>query len=213
MKWLESRILWGVLLIAGGVIFLLENLNIIEFGGLVWALLFALASAVFFSVYFQERRTNWWAMIPAFTLLGIGAEIGVDQLAPRLSDVLGGSLVLGGIGAGFLFVYIASRENWWAIIPAGVLFTLAAVSALEETTDGETGGVFFLGLGLTFALVAVLPNPSGTMRWAWIPAVILLVMGVLFLAAAQNLMGYIWPAALILVGGFLILRALRPRGR
>jgi hypothetical protein len=74
-----------------------------------------------------------------------------------------------------------------------------------------TAGLFFLGLGLTFALVALLPNPQGDMRWAWIPGGILLLIGSIFLVAGENLLVYIWPVILILAGGLFIVRALRNR--
>ena len=75
----------------------------------------------------------------------------------------------------------------------------------------ETGGVFFLGLGLTFAVVALLPTSAGRMAWAWIPAGVLALMGLLLMAAAGNLIGYLWPLVIILAGGFLILRTLLGR--
>lgn len=78
-------------------------------------------------------------------------------------------------------------------------------------TGFETGGIFFLGLGLTFLLVAIIPTPEGQMRWALIPAVILLVMGLLLTAALTQLINFIWPLALILLGLFLVLRAFRGR--
>ena len=206
MKWLESRILWGALLIIGGVLFLLQNLGVFEFGDLFWAVLFFLAGLFFISLY-RQNRANWWALIPGFTLFGVGAQIAIDRLFPQVSDILGGLFILGFAGLGFLVIYLLDRENWWAIIPGGVLLTLGVVSAMDEALPGVgTGGVFFLGLGGTFALVALVPTRSGSMKWAWIPAGILLVMGALILATAENMMAYIGPVALILVGGYLILR-------
>ncbi len=70
----------------------------------------------------------------------------------------------------------------------------------------QTGGVFFLGLGLTFALVALLPSAAGRMTWAWIPAGILAVMGLLLMATSGNLIDYLWPLIIIAAGGFLIIR-------
>jgi hypothetical protein len=206
MKWLESRILWGALLIIGGVLFLLQNLNIFEFGDLFWAALFFLACLFFVSLYRQDRA-NWWALIPGFVLFGVGAQIAVGRLFPQAANILGGLLVLGSAGLGFVLIYLLDRENWWAIIPGGVMLTLGVVSAIDEALPGVgTGGVFFLGLGATFALVALVPTKSGPMKWAWIPAGVLLVMGALILATAEKMMAYIGPAGLILVGGFLILR-------
>lgn len=211
MKWLESRVLWGTLLILGGVMFLLQNLGLFEFGDLFWALLLGLAGVFFLSVYLQNRA-NWWALIPGFTLFGVASLIALTRLAPRLADNWGGSVVLGGIGLAFVAVYLAERSNWWAIIPAGVMLTLAAVAGLDETFAGiETGGIFFLGLGSTFALVALLPSHQGQMRWAWIPAAVLMLMGLLIMAAAEDLIGILWPLVLIVGGGYLILRTFRPR--
>lgn len=211
MKWLESRVLWGSLLILGGVLFLLQNLGLLLLGNFFWALLLGLGGLFFISIYLQSRA-NWWALIPGFTLLSVTALMLVQQFAPGLGDNWGGGIILGGIGLSFFMIYLVERANWWAIIPGGVLLTLAATVGLEQFFPGlETAGIFFLGMGLTFSLVAMLPNPQGEMRWAWIPAGILLLMGVIFMAAAGELLKYIWPAALILAGAVLLLRSLRGR--
>jgi hypothetical protein len=68
------------------------------------------------------------------------------------------------------------------------------------------GGMLLLGFGLTFAIVAVTPTAEGRMVWAWIPAGILSILGLLILAATESLIGYIWPVVLILVGLVLIYR-------
>ena len=208
-KWLESRILWGSLLILGGLLFLLQNLGVVKIGSLFWGLLFALAGVFFLSLYFQNRA-NWWSIIPSFTLFGIGMVIMLDQLAPQLGETIGGTLFLAAIGLSFLFVYLTDRQNWWALIPMGVLLTLAVVSGLDQLSELNTGGIFFLGLGGTFALVALLPKSMDT-RWAWIPAVILIVLGIFIFAAAEALLNYLWPAALILVGLYMIFRSMRLR--
>lgn len=206
MRWLSSRVVWGVLLIAGGILFLLQNLGLMEVGNLFWTLLFAFAGVSFLSVFFSDRA-QWWALIPGFVLLALAAVIGISVIAPGLSENLGGGLFLGGIGLAFFAVYLANRGNWWAVIPGGVLLTLATVATIGEATF-DTGGIFFLGLGLTFALVAILPTPEGSMKWAFIPAGILLVMGLLIMAAAGEYINLVWPAALILLGLFLIYRTL-----
>ncbi|MDI6694935.1 MAG: hypothetical protein QME21_07815 [Anaerolineales bacterium] len=211
MRWLESRILWGSLLILAGVLFLLQNLGLLPAGNLFWMVLIGVGGAIFLSIFIQNR-TNWWALIPGLTLVSIALVIGLGVFAPRLADRWGGSLVLGGIGLSFALIYLVERQHWWAVIPFGVLFTLASMVALEQINPGlETPGVFFLGLSATFVLVALLPNPQGELRWAWIPAAILLAMGVLFIAAAEEMLAYIWPAALILAGLFLIYRTFRSR--
>jgi len=207
LRWLESRVLWGALLILGGVVFLLENLGLVSFGELFWGILIGLAG-IFFLAVFLGNRSFWWALIPGFTLLGVSCLIVLNRLFPRLGDAWGGGLVLGGIGLGFLGVYLSDRNHWWAVIPGGVMATLAVVSGLGERVGGlGTGGLFFLGIGLTFAVLALVPTPQGQMRWAWIPAGILVLMGLLFSLAAEELIGYIWPLGLIAAGLLFLYRA------
>jgi hypothetical protein len=210
-RWLGSRILWGSLLILAGVMFLLQNMGVFRFGDLFWGLLFFLGGGAFLSVFLQDRL-QWWAIIPGFTLLGIGAIISLTVLAPGFMAAIGGSIVLGSIGLAFLLIFLLDREKWWALIPAGTMLTLTVVAAISQVLPGmETGGVFFLGLGLTFAVVALLPTNAGRMVWAWIPAGILGLMGLLLMAAAGSMIGYLWPLVIIAAGGFLILRTVLGR--
>ena len=209
MRRFETRVAWGILLIAGGVLFLLQNLGILGGGiALLWALLFGAAGVIFLYVFLTDRA-NWWAVIPGFVLLSLAALIALDQLAPEVGGTWGGALFLGGVGLGFWVIYFVNREHWWAVIPGGVLLTLALVAGLSSILEGtEVGGVFFLGLGLTFGLLSFLPTPQGRMKWALIPAAVLLVMGLLITAAFASALNYLWPVALILIGLYLIFRTL-----
>ena len=195
----------GVLLIVLGALFLLQNFGLL--GGvenLVWLSLFGLGGLVFLGVFISNHE-HWWAIIPGFTLLGLAALIGFGD---RMG-ALGGALFLGAIGLSFWVIYILKREFWWAVIPGGTLFTLALVAGLAESLPGlEVGGIFFLGLAATFGLLYFIPTPEGRLKWALIPAGVLGIMGLFITVAAGNLIGWIWPAALILGGGYLIFRAL-----
>lgn len=214
-RWFESRLLWGGLLILAGVLFLLENLGILQLSGSFWELFVGVGLGVgglAFLLVYAGNREHWWALIPGFTLLGVASLIVLSSLLPQVAERVGGALVLGGIALAFLTVYFSDRRNWWAIIPGGVMLTLTLVVTLGELTSGwGTGALFFIGLGLTFALVALMPTPEGRMQWAWIPAAILLLMGGLILAAAEELIGIIGPVALIVGGLFLFYQAVRPR--
>lgn len=210
MKVLSSRLFWGVMLVLGGILLLLDTFDIFRGGALFWTIIGAIAGILFLSL-FINNRDHWWALIPGTIFIAISATIGLDTFMPGFSDTnLDGPILLGGIALSFLFVYIAERSYWWAIIPAGVMATIAIVAVLDSSTTGAaSGGIFFLGLGLTFALVAVLPTNTNQMRWAWIPAGILGLMGILILLAAEDLINYIWPSALIIVGVLMVGRSLR----
>jgi len=212
MRELGPRVLWGVLLIAAGVLFLLDSLGAIAVGAVVWPVIAGAASLAFLFVFVSAPRSNWWAAIPGFVLLGLSGTILLDRLLPAIGEAWGGTLFLGGIGLAFWVVYLVNTQNWWAIIPGGVLFTLAFVAGpWQGVKSPETGSVFFFGLGLTFALLALLPTPQGRLTWALIPAVVLLTMGVLLTAAASELMNYFWPVALVAGGLYLLYRAFGSR--
>jgi hypothetical protein len=212
MNRVRSRILWGVLLIAAGVLFLLQSLGIIQFAVVLWPALIGMASLAFLFVFLSAPQANWWAAIPGFVLLGVAGVIALDQLAPELGETWSGSLFLGGIALAFWVIYLFNPEQWWAVIPGGVLLTLAVVAGLSPELEGTaTGGVFFLGLGLTFALLALLPTPEGRLTWSIIPAIVLLVVGALITAAATQLINYVWPALLILGGLYLLFRTFGSR--
>jgi len=209
MRAFRSRTLWGILLVVVGVLFLLESLQVLALGG-AWAALFVAAGLIFGYAFF-EKPANWWAAIPGMSLLSIGVLVGADALFPRLAGSIGGSIILGGIALSFWIVYLRTRfQHWWAIIPGGILGSLALGLAAEPFIAGEAFvGIFFTGMALTFLLVYLLPTAGGNMAWSLIPAGILGAMGLIFLSVATRLMGVIWPVALIGLGVYVLFRALR----
>lgn len=212
MKSVRAFIGLGVLLIVAGVLFLLDALNVLpEIGGMVWVLLFLVGGLAFLWVFIADRA-QWWAVIPGCVLLGIAGTI-------ALSDVAGtwaGALVPAAIGVSFWIIYLTRRDMWWPIIPGGVLITLALVAGFGDTLPDEMiTGILFLGLAVTFLLVYFLPTPAGRMKWALIPAAVLAVLGIAFLASMGNLVTLLavaGPLALIIVGGFLLWRGLKKPG-
>ena len=102
-------------------------------------------------------------------------------------------------------MYFSDTSRWWAIIPAGVLLTLGTISVLDEFNGGDNGGIFFLGLGLTFILVAILPGGSSR-SWAYIPGIILMLFGAILGTSIAGLTAYLFPAVLILLGGYILVR-------
>jgi hypothetical protein len=212
-RW-EARLALGVLLVAGGVLFLLQNLHLLVGAGtLFWVAAFAAAGGIFLYVFAKEPA-NWWAVIPGISLLGIAALIGLSWAAPAAAGVWGGGLFLGAIGVGFWVVYLMDRERWWAIIPGGVLVTLALVTGVSAVSGGgaDAGALFFIGLGLTFGAVYLLPSPKRSMRWALIPALVLLLLGVLVGAAATTAVRFIWPVVLMAIGAVLLFRTVVRHG-
>jgi hypothetical protein len=210
MKKSNARLLFsvvgGLLLIAAGVVFLLDNLELIT---LDWEMLigplFGVGGLVFLLVFILNTE-DWWALIPGFALLGIGVIIFMGQ--QEFMENWTGAVFLGFLSIAFFLVYFFHHSHWWALIPGGVLLTLSGVTLLPE--DGVlAGGVFFLGMALTFVMVYIAPKPSGKLKWALYPAAALLVIGLLATLGATNLINYVWPLGLLAGGGYLIYRAVK----
>ena len=202
MKRFDYRILIGAALILGGILMLLDKMGVLQ-GAIdfFWAGLLAIAGGIFLFWFFSDR-SKWWAAIPGFTLAGMAASA---LLLDRIG--WGGLAFLGGIGVGFWAVFLRQRAHWWAIIPGGVLLTLGFTSALTEAFDiVETGGVFFVGLGLTFLLVALLAK----MKWAFIPAAVLLLLGFFLGTPFVGVLEYAWIGILLIAGIILVISAARP---
>lgn len=248
MKQFDSRIVFGLMLIAGGGLALAQALGYLEnVSQYFWGAIFSVAGIAFLFLLFSGE---WWSAFPGFTLLSLGALV----FLPESLEDIGGGLFLGGIAISFWYVYLTDRngrwwaiipggvltalsllifassyfedysgaivlggigltffivyftntnERWWALIPAGVLSTLAVVTVVaEQVGEFQTAGVFFFGLAITFLLVALLAK----MKWAYWPALVLGVMGVLGVASLLDIANYIWAVALILAGGFMLFR-------
>ncbi len=208
---MQTRLALAILLIAGGVLFLLQNLGVVRQGGdLFWTLAFTAAGGVFLYV-FGLNRNQWWALIPALTFLGIAGTIFLGWALPAPASELGGAFFLAALGAAFWVIYLASTDRWWAIIPGGTLVTLALVAGLGTFIGSgfDGGAILFLGLAATFALLYYLPKPAGKLPWALIPAVVFLLLGAALSLAAVSVMRFAWPVVLIGLGLFLVYRAVR----
>jgi hypothetical protein len=205
MKRLDFRMIFGLGLMLLGGLMLLEKFGILRgASSLFWAAAFLVAAAYFLYVFIKSPQGTWWAIIPAMALLGMGAS----AILPHVFNGLGGGIFLGALGVAFFTIYATDHSRWWGIIPGGVLLTLAAVSTLAGSDTFNafgSGSIFFVGLALTFLLVALLPNPFGKMQWAYIPAAVLFIMGaILGSTSTAGLADYIWPVALIIVGLLVI---------
>jgi hypothetical protein len=213
VKRTNFNIVWGILLVGAGILFMLQELGVIgkswETGWeILWTIVFGAVGVAFVWWYLSDLTGSWWAIIPGCTLLSLAALVGLaalgfgDTAAPWL-----GALFLGGIGLSFWIVYLTRREYWWAVIPGGVLFSLALVALVATWYQGEVlGAIFFLGMAATFGLVCLLPTPHGRMIWALIPAGVFTLLGLAVMLAFTTVFNYMWAVVMILVGVYLLFR-------
>lgn len=211
----DYRTLFGLLLILGGVLLVLQQYNYLqgEWSDAVFAGLWGLGALFFYDI-FQRDRAQWWFGLVALILAGIAVNHILDLFFPPLGEALGGAFFLGAIGIGFLVAYRRTPGNWWAVIPAGVMFTLAVISVVDNLgaqLPFETGGLLFIGIGLTFLVLTQLRVDGERLSWAIYPAVPLVIFGLLVGFRRAESWNFIWPSLIILLGLYFLLEALRKR--
>jgi hypothetical protein len=206
----DKGMLIGAVLVGIGILFLLQTVGIINF---MWKTTVAVAflggAAAFLTVFINDNR-QWWSVFPA---AGLGF-VGMTILFPHGN--LPGMLLFLLLGAAFVTVYSVRRDWVWPIIPAGVMFTLAAVILVNDVLRlGRVfdmgGSIFFFGLALTFAAVWILAPIRKAYNWALIPAAILGGIGMLI--AIGSMMKFIIPIGLILLGVYALTERTGNRSR
>ncbi len=154
-------------------------------------------------------------IVGGLILVGLGVAALIGNLLPT-----SGGLLFIGLGAAFLIARVLTG-HWGYAVPSGILLAFGSFVALTETrfiTGREAGGLFFIMLGLGFlAAYAIAAQPR--MVWPIIPASALigfglLLQGWLFAWPFEQLvwLSAYWPVALIVFGGWLLLRGYVPSG-
>ena len=208
---------WWALIPGGVMLFLaLVTLLVDSTGGEWVGALFLFMIALSFFVVYMNNRTRTWALLVAYILAVLG-------IAPLMSiggrdAAYFGPIFLFAVALPFFVVYFRSPANWWAIIPAGSVTTIAIIAALAIAgfiTEGGRGafaGVGFAnallmaGLAATFAVIWLRHDKP----WAKVVTIVLALLAVasVFLSSYSQIF---WPVAIILVGIYLFYTALRPR--
>ena len=209
----RSRNWWA--LIPGGIMLFLALVTLLvdNVGGEWIGSVFLFLIGLSFLIVYLNNRTRTWALLVAYILF-------VLSIAPALASFGGdtaayfGSVFLLAVALPFFIIYFRSGEsNWWAIIPAGVMTTIAIIATLGIAgwiRDTETGGysnaIMMGGLAVTFAVVWLRHAKS----WAKVVSIILAVLAVasIFFASYTEIF---WPVAIILAGGYLLYTSMRPK--
>lgn len=221
----RDSVIWGALLVLIGIGFLVWNLGIVAAiqATVAWTLIafFALLGLSFVFSYLN-KRTDWWRLIPAFTLLAVAAVIFLSTRGVAAAWVA--AALLSGIALAFLVIYASDREErWWALIPFGSVTVMVAVillGAQPATSTALLGAVLFGGMGLVFFLIYALARDRQRFGWALVPTAALGMMALVALAAyapqaAPALAdgARLWPVLVVLFGlillGYAALRARR----
>ena len=188
----------AVVLIGAGLLMFLSNFGL--FGALpafIWVcLLFALGALIWTRL---PERFPFWQRLVIYIAVGIFAIISADAFAATVS--------LGFPAMAFAFVYLRNPRNWWAIIPAGVLTSVALLVTIETLFHRWDGTAFMmLGFAATFTLLYLLPKERGGQPWALYPAILWIVLTMMINDPVGDMPSWLLPVLLIGGGAFILWR-------
>jgi hypothetical protein len=211
MKIRTHRLAWAVFLLFAGTFLLLNNHKVFrEFGDGIWGGLFAVVGLGFL-IWFLIDRQRTWRAIAGFPVLTIGILLLLTWRGVNLG-VWQAALVMFGVALGFWTVLLSHNDNWWALIPAGVLTLMGVLIGFQaRLSEAAWLAVFFLGLAVVFGLLYLLRLGQQDTGWAGVPAAAFLLIGVVTLAGASNLAGPValwWPVLLLVAGVIMLILAL-----
>ena len=204
---------WWALIPGGIMLFLAMTTLLVDSMGGEWigSMLFLIIALAFLMVYLTNR-TRTWALLVAYIM-------GVLSIAPAMASGGGdtaayyGPIFLLAIGIPFFVVYLRDSENWWAIIPAGVMVVLSIITTLaisgfiEDSNDGGYVNALLMGgLAAVFAVIWL----RHAKAWAKVVTIVLALIAVVSVFFVSYYEVF-WPVAIILAGGYILYTSLRPK--
>ncbi|MCB2178508.1 hypothetical protein KQH61_03745 [bacterium] len=202
-----SVLIPGYILLAVAAISSIAILDLLQ-GDVLGAAVLGLAAMPFLVVFLLNTQ-NWWALIPAWVLFSIGLMVLLIGMG-ILADALVALYVLSSIGLPFLVVFLLNRENWWALIPAYVMFSIGImVTLIDANILTDFGIPAYVMLAIAFPFFVVYFS-NRKQRWALIPGGITALMGLAFFAGT-DLAAYVIPAVMVLLGGWLLIGSFRSK--
>lgn len=141
-----------------------------------WMAAFAGVSVLFLLAYLTSGVRSWGWLFPTLIAAAIALTIYLGERGLEGSFV--GMPILLGVGLPFLVPFASDvRKNWWALIPAWIMFILAAVVGLADYVQGEwIAALVLFGFALPFFVVYLFDRSRW---WALIPGFALGVIGVI----------------------------------
>jgi hypothetical protein len=204
MKGYLWRIVAGLLLIVGGALLLLSQLGLIALRGSAVGSLILIGGAAFFLTLWLSDTSQWWPTIPGGVMLawGVSALLTAVGFPDWFTPLIG----FAGSALPFVYIFFTDRaENWWALIPGGILALMGVAVTLGELVGGDWVATFVLwGIALAFVLVFAADRRNW---WALIPAGVMTIIGLSVSPLAPS-MQLLLPGALIVIGAALVLRVL-----
>jgi len=194
-------------LVGGGLLILFGALSLLEvytdLGPWIWVTILAVAGLGVYGIYAMDRSEKWM-LIVSYVLLVVAGLVTLITLNVLRDEAIA-TYVLIAIALPFLLVFLRNREQWWALIPAYVLTAvgvMVGLTGLGVLDDLLIPAYVMFAIAIPFFVVFARDTKKW---WALIPGGVLAVIGLSFLIAEASVQ-YIAPAALIIVGVWVLVR-------
>ncbi len=169
-----SGIFWGIVLVAAGIYGLAQTMGYtVPQDPQVWMFIFGGISLFALVFYLVDGLKQWGWLFPvgifgALALMMLFVDQGAD------SPAMAAPLFIA-IGLPFVVAFLLDRkENWWALIPAGIFAFLTLVVFAVDNAPGEwIGTALFWILAVIFFSIFL----SRGAMWAALVAYIMFVLG------------------------------------
>ncbi len=173
----RSSLFWGMLLIGAGVLALGAQLGYIEdLTATSWIFVFSAISLIAFVSYAMSGWTQWGWLFPTGIFGGLAVTITLATNDVNTAAVASPLFI--GLLIPFMAAYLTDRtQNWWALIPGGVMVFLIMVTLLVDYTPADEwiGALLFFMVAISFLVVYLTDR---TRWWALLVAYITFVLGI-----------------------------------
>lgn len=170
----RGRIVWGIVLLAVGIVALAGQFGLLPEWLMLsnWAFILG-GLTLLFVITYVVSGFEWGLLFPAAILGGVTGAVIFGELG---MGSLSGASVMIGVAIPFIVALVQQpRQNWWAVIPGGVMLSVALTILSAPIIGGAAGSVMLWGIAVTFLIVYLF---NREFWWALIPAGILFVVGI-----------------------------------
>jgi hypothetical protein len=179
----------GIAMIISGIIFLLNNFNIIRMQNVlpsefiisrILGILFVISGIIF--LFFQGAGGRlFWLWLPAGFLFTIGLDIliiGINNIFTPDSGIVFSI----GIGLTFLLIFLFRKKHWWSLIPAGISlgFAIWIILIKNNSYIGYHPIILIFNLGITFIIIYIYSVQKIKKKWALITGSIITVVSLMY---------------------------------
>ncbi|MCP4420337.1 MAG: hypothetical protein GY805_27340 [Chloroflexi bacterium] len=125
---IPTYVMWAVAALIG-----LIKLNILQ--GELIAPFVLTTIALPFLVGYLRNREQWGLLIPAYVLLAVGVMVWLIE-REILNDLLIPAYVMFAVAIPFFVVYGRNSQQWWALIPGGIMTVIGLSFLIAEAAAG-----------------------------------------------------------------------------